>query len=128
MIDTDLFFGIESPGTQISIIPLYQHSERNSSNDQLLDFKLHHVSKIPIEKKRKKNYSLNSTFVPLFCTNFSFFQQNQTHGGHSQSYNPIMLKRPPVAAAAEHLVPAEGIRVSDPNLELIAPSSNFRIF
>jgi len=39
-----------------------------------------------------------------------------------------MLKRPAVAAAAEHLVPVEGIRVSDPNLELIAPSSNFRIF
>jgi len=39
-----------------------------------------------------------------------------------------MLKRPAVAAAAEHLVPVEGIRVSDPNLELIAPSSNFEYF
>ena len=58
MIDTDLFFGIESPGTQISIIPLYQHS----SNDQLLDFKLHPCLQNSNWKEEEKELQLKFHF------------------------------------------------------------------
>jgi hypothetical protein len=78
-------------------------------------------------KKREKNYSLSSTFVPLFLLILAFFSA-KANTWPLPKLQSDKTQAPAVATVAERLVLVKEIRVSNPNLEVIAPSANFRIF